>query len=83
VGGTIRGQVYVGSRHAGPGLRVEIRELGRTANTDRKGRFVLKTIPAGTWKVWVYPSRPDTPLGTTRVTVKDGAEQKAVVRIGG
>jgi hypothetical protein len=82
VGGTISGQVYVGTHRARPGIRVEIRELGRTAHTDADGRFTMENVPAGEWRIEAWPARANAKPGTVEVTVREGGTHRVIVRMG-
>lgn len=75
-----------------PGARVFIRELGLTTSTDRQGRYLLPSIPAGDYTVDVdylgYPTirRQVTVVAGAAtvidITIADAAELDDVVVVG-
>lgn len=89
---TLTGRVSDASGASLPGARVVIRELGFSTSTDRQGRYILPSLPAGQYNVEVdylgYPTmRRQVTVETgvpniANIIVSDVAEVAEIVVVG-
>ena len=75
--GQIAGQVLDPSGAAVPGVEISVRNLGtnygRTVTTDDSGRYVLESLPLGTYEVMALPT--NLAASTQEVYVSLGGQQ--------